>query len=136
MTSWPDQLYKLLPAVHQIRDAENGEALRAFLQIIGEQTQQIHEDIEQLYDNWFIETSDDWLCRIWVILSDFVAAEQRVNRPDAITPRGQLLNRFLYPRREIANLVRRRRRKEHCRFLRTWPMMYLAGRLELLNSHA
>jgi hypothetical protein len=111
MTSWPDQLYKLLPAVHQIRDAENGEALRAFLQIIGEQTQQIHEDIEQLYDNWFIETSDDWVVPYLGDLVGFRRSGAAGEPADAITPRGQLLNRFLYPRREIANLVRRRRRK-------------------------
>ncbi|MFO0979776.1 MAG: hypothetical protein U0996_25480 [Planctomycetaceae bacterium] len=111
MTSWPDQLYKLLPAVHQIRDAENGEALRAFLQIIGEQTQQIHEDIERLYDNWFIETSDDWVVPYLGDLVGFRRSGAAGEPADAITPRGQLLNRFLYPRREIANLVRRRRRK-------------------------
>lgn len=111
MKNWPDQLYRFLPAVHQIRDGEQREPLRAFLQIIGEQTQEIQDDIEQLYDNWFIETSEDWVVPYLGDLMGF-RRQGAVGEPaDAITPRGQLLNRFLYPRREIANLVRRRRRK-------------------------
>ncbi|HEY4263452.1 MAG TPA: hypothetical protein VGM98_25035, partial [Schlesneria sp.] len=109
--NWSDRLYRLLPAVHQIRDGQQREPLRAFLQIIGEQTQQIQDDIERLYDNWFIETSDDWVVPYLGDLVGFRRSGAAGEPADAITPRGQLLNRFLYPRREIANVVRRRRRK-------------------------
>ncbi len=56
-----DRLYELLPAIYRIRDAEQGEPLRALLQVIGEQVNLVEEDIARLYDNWFIETCEDWV---------------------------------------------------------------------------
>src|SRR5687768_15481874 len=57
----PDRLYALLPAIHRLRDAERGYPLRALLRVIGEQVDVLENDIAQLYDNWFIETCDDWV---------------------------------------------------------------------------
>ncbi|MBC7819605.1 MAG: hypothetical protein IAG10_22210 [Planctomycetaceae bacterium] len=73
--------------------------------------QELQDDIEQLYDNWFIETSDDWVVPYIGDLVGFRRTSAAGEPADAVTDRGRLLNRFLYPRREIANLVRRRRRK-------------------------
>lgn len=56
-----DRLYKLLPAVYRIRDAKQKEPLRALLQIIEEQVKAIEEDIDGLYNDWFIETCADWV---------------------------------------------------------------------------
>jgi hypothetical protein len=56
-----DRLYKLLPAIHRIRDAEHGEPLRALLGVMEEQLQELEQDIGGLYDDWFIETCDEWL---------------------------------------------------------------------------
>ena len=100
-----------MPAVHQIRDSENGEHAPRFSTLIGEQTQQLQDDVDQLYDNWFVETCDDWIVPYIGDLVGFRRSGAAGEPADAITPRGQLLNRFLYPRRKIANLVRRRRRK-------------------------
>ena len=111
MTSWSNQIYRLLPAVHQIRDGEQGEPLRAWLTLVGEQVQDLQDDIERLYDNWFIETSEDWVVPYIGDLVGFRRTSAAGEPGDAVTARGRLLNRFLYPRREIANLVRRRRRK-------------------------
>lgn len=57
----PDQLYERLPAVYRIRDAEQGYPLRAFLRIIASQVNIVKEDIDLLWDNFFIETCDDWV---------------------------------------------------------------------------
>lgn len=111
MIPWPEQLYRLLPAVHQIRDGDRGEPLRQFLAVIGEQVQSIDDDIGQLYDNWFIETCQDWVVPYLADLVGFRRVADAGHPSDAIGPRAQGLNRALYPRREIANLVRRRRRK-------------------------
>lgn len=50
-----------LPAFYRERDAEMGGPLRALLEVIAEQGAVLEEDITRLYDNWFIETCDDWL---------------------------------------------------------------------------
>ncbi|CAD5108257.1 hypothetical protein [Zestomonas carbonaria] len=56
-----DYLLARLPAFYRERDAELGGPLRALLEVIAEQGAVLEEDIERLYDNWFIETCDDWL---------------------------------------------------------------------------
>jgi len=56
-----DFLFSRLPAFYQQRDAEQGGALRALLSVIAEQGAVLDDDISRLYDNWFIETCDDWL---------------------------------------------------------------------------
>ena len=52
-----DRLYQLLPAIYRIRDAEEGEPLRALLALIDEEFARVEEDVARLYDNWFIETA-------------------------------------------------------------------------------
>jgi hypothetical protein len=56
-----NHLYNLLPAIYRIRDAEQGEPLRALLEIIDEQVQAVQDDIDDLYDDWFIETCSEWV---------------------------------------------------------------------------
>jgi len=56
-----ERLYDLLPAIQKLRDAGNGEPLRALLSIIDSQVDRIDGDIARLYDNWFIETCDEWV---------------------------------------------------------------------------
>lgn len=55
------RLYELLPAIYRLRDADNGDALRAILQVIGREIEIVEADITQLYDNWFIETCAEWV---------------------------------------------------------------------------
>jgi hypothetical protein len=54
-------LFSLLPAVHRLRDAAQGDPLRALLNVIGREVQRVEDDIGGLYDNWFIETCDEWV---------------------------------------------------------------------------
>ena len=56
-----DFLLARLPAFYRQRDAELGGPLRALLSVMAEQGQVLEDDIARLYDNWFIETCDDWL---------------------------------------------------------------------------
>ncbi len=56
-----DRLYNLLPSIYRIRDAEKGEALRSLLSIIEEQVEAVRNDIDGLYQDWFIETCADWV---------------------------------------------------------------------------
>jgi hypothetical protein len=56
-----DKLYELLPAVHRIRDAEQGEPLRQLIEVIAGQTAVLEENLAQLYDNNFVETAAPWV---------------------------------------------------------------------------
>ncbi|MDX1530746.1 MAG: phage tail protein, partial [Rhodothermales bacterium] len=62
-----DTLYRLLPAVYRIRDAEQardpeeGGPLRALIDVLAQQAAVVERDIDRLYDNWFIETCDEWV---------------------------------------------------------------------------
>ncbi|MEU4351810.1 hypothetical protein [Streptomyces sp. NPDC023838] len=107
----PDELYALLPAVHRRRDEQQGGPLRALLTVVAEQAAVVHEDIEGLYDNWFIETCDDWVVPY---LGDLVGYEILPRIAAALsddTPRATGLPAAAVPRRDVADTVTHRRRK-------------------------
>jgi len=58
-----DRLYKLLPALYQLRDNEpaQAEALRALMALIEQQFLTLEADVDQLYDDAFIETCQEWV---------------------------------------------------------------------------
>lgn len=56
-----ERLYGLLPAIYRIRDAEQGEPLRALVAVLAEQLGVLEEDLAQLYDDQFIETCAPWV---------------------------------------------------------------------------
>ena len=55
------KLYDLLPAAYRVRDAEAGEPLRALMAIIEEQALALKQNIDELYDDLFIETCAEWV---------------------------------------------------------------------------
>lgn len=57
----PDFLYRLLPRILRNQDAGQGEPLRALMRVLNRQYDLLHRDVEGLYDNWFIETCDEWV---------------------------------------------------------------------------
>jgi hypothetical protein len=61
MTLDADFLWSRLPAFYQARDAEQGGTLRALLEVMAGQGALLEADIARLYDNWFIETCEDWV---------------------------------------------------------------------------
>ncbi len=106
-----DRLYKLLPYIYQLRDAEQGEPLRALLQVIAEQVNIVEADIEQIYDNWFIETCEDWAVPYLGDLIGYTQINEGNEPVDISTPEGQLKNALVVPRRDVANTIHYRRRK-------------------------
>lgn len=68
----PERLYALLPAIHRVRDAERGQVLRALLAVLETELEAVRQDVEGLYDDWFIET-----CAPWVVpyLADLLGLE-------------------------------------------------------------
>lgn len=55
-----DTLYQLLPAVHRLRDADEGEPLKPLIGVLAREGAVIEENIEQLLDDLFIETCAPW----------------------------------------------------------------------------
>ncbi|WP_297324626.1 hypothetical protein [Nitrosomonas sp.] len=111
MNTNPDRLYELLPAIYRIRDAEQGEPLKALLQVISEQVNLVEADIAQLYENWFIETCEDWVVPYIADLIGYQLIHEAGEPADIKTKHGQLRNKILIPRREVANTIRYRKRK-------------------------
>jgi uncharacterized repeat protein (TIGR01451 family) len=107
----PDRLFDLLPVVHRQRDVEQGFPLRSLLQVINEQVDVVEDNIDQLYENWFIETCEDWVVPYIGELIGFRTVHEAGDPGDVTTAREQLLNKILIPRREVANTLRYRRRK-------------------------
>lgn len=101
----PDRLYDLLPALYRQRDADQGEPLRALLQVIAGQVDLVEADIAQLYDNWFIETCADWVVPYIGDLLGYQALH-----PSGATGNAALA-RVLVPRADVAHTVRARRGK-------------------------
>jgi len=61
MSATSDRLYKLLPAIYRMRDSDQGEPLRALLSLIEGEYDAVEQDIGELYENWFIETCQEWV---------------------------------------------------------------------------
>ena len=103
----PDQLARLLPVYIRTRDAEAGSPLRALLAVIAEQADIVSGDLDQLYDDWFVETCQDWVLPYLGDLVGYRTAPGLAGPAPTVRPRAIGLDR----RRDIANTVASRRRK-------------------------
>ncbi|HEU4711223.1 MAG TPA: hypothetical protein VFS76_06635 [Pyrinomonadaceae bacterium] len=104
-----DRLYRLMPVVYRQRDEELGGALRDLLRVISEQVNVVEENILQLYENWFIETCQDWTVPYIGELIGYTPVHE-AGEPGR-TPADQPRNRILIPRREVATTIQSRRRR-------------------------
>jgi hypothetical protein len=120
----PDRLYDLLPAIYRLRDADRGYPLRDLLRVVARQVDIVENDITQLYDNWFIETAQDWAVPYIADLVGYTPVHA-AGDPAASAPEE---NRILIPRREVANTIAYRRRRgtlsvleDLARSVAAWP---------------
>jgi hypothetical protein len=92
------QLFSLLPAVYRTRDAQNGGPLQALFAVMAAQSGIVEENIQQLYDDQFIET-----CANWVIpyIGDLVGYNSIY----------EVVSASFDSRAEVANTISYRRRK-------------------------
>jgi hypothetical protein len=116
-SSRADRLYDLIPVVYRLRDANLGYPLKALLHVIAEQVNLLEDDIAQLYENWFIETCQDWVVPYVGALVGYRPLFDLNETGDVLTPQGQARNRILIPRAEVANTIGFRRRKGTVRLL-------------------
>jgi len=98
-------LFELLPAIHRIRDAEIAQAeglergpLEELIAVFAEQVGIAQENLEQLYDDLFIETCADWVV---AYIGDLIGYE----------PLHQVVPSLASPRAEVAHTIALRRRK-------------------------
>jgi hypothetical protein len=59
--AYTERLYQLLPAILRLKDNDEGQPLRALLALIEQELDLVEGDIEGLYENWFVETADEWV---------------------------------------------------------------------------
>jgi hypothetical protein len=106
-----DRLYNLLPTIYRLRDAERNYPLRALLGVIAEQVDLVEADIAQLYENWFIETCQDWVVPYIGDLIGYELIHEAGEPGDAGSAAGQARNKILISRRDVADTIHNRRRK-------------------------
>lgn len=99
-------LYRLLPAIHRIRDANLAQAAgiergpaEDLLAVLAEEIGILEENLEQLYDDLFIETCADWVVPY---IGDLIGYESL----HGVAPRI-----IASPRAEVAHTIALRRRK-------------------------
>jgi len=93
-----ESLYRLLPAVHRLRDDAQGNQLRQLIGLIARELGVLEENIEQLYDDQFIETCEEWVAPY---IGELVGYR----------PLHGVAPRVASPRAEVANTIKFRRRK-------------------------
>jgi len=92
------RLYELLPAIYRARDAERGGPLQALLAVIAGEVAVLEENLEQLYDDQFIET-----CAEWVVpyVGDLVGCRPLHGiSPGVASPRAEVAHTIGYRRRK------------------------------------
>ena len=94
-----DTLYNLLPAVYRLRDAAEGEPLRALLAVAEAEFDLLKADIQGLYGNWFVETCDEWVVPY---IGDLLGVRgmQPVGSGKQFSQRGFVANTLAYRRRK------------------------------------
>lgn len=102
MNTAKQTLYDLLPAIHRLRDAENNDALKSYLQVFEQQIAILQENIDQLYDDQFIETCEDWVVPY---IGDLIGYKPLHNI------QSKQVSLRLSQRAEVANTLAYRRRK-------------------------
>jgi len=92
-------IYELLPAFYRIRDAEQGEPLKALIEIIAREAKITEENIAQLYANWFIETCEEWVVPY---IGDLMGVKgmHSITGSKAISQRAYVANTLSYRRRK------------------------------------
>lgn len=110
-----DSLYRLLP--EELRRLDELEAdgrtlhpLHDLTAVVQEQIDLLAEDIDLLYEGWFVETCPPWVLPYLAALVGEQVPRSLGPEPDE-PDRALARARLMVPRRLVANALRRRRRK-------------------------
>ena len=98
-----DRLYSLLPAIYRQRDAEQGEPLRSLLAAFAQEFAALEENVEQLYDDQFIETCADWVAPY---IGDLIGYRPLHGvSPEISSPRAEVAHTIAFRRRKGTALM-------------------------------
>lgn len=98
-----ERLYHLLPSIYRQRDAVQGEPLRALLAVMETELQAIEADIEGLYENWFIETCEEWVVPY---IADLLGVSSLSDRESTrLSHRSYVANTIAYRRRKGVSAI-------------------------------
>jgi hypothetical protein len=98
-----ERLYALLPAVYRLRDVEQGKPLQALLAAFAGQFAALEENLEQLYDDQFIETCAEWVAPY---IGDLIGYRPLHGAaPKVASPRAEVANTIAYRRRKGTALM-------------------------------
>ena len=104
------QMLELLPTIHRIRDAEiaaksnrDQGPLEELIAIIAEQVALMEENIEQSYDDLFIETCKDWVTSYIGDVIGYQSLHGMV--PDVASPRAEVAHTIALRRRKGTAVV-------------------------------
>jgi hypothetical protein len=98
-----ERLYTLLPAVYRLRDADQGEPLRALLDAFAQEFAALADNVEQLYDDQFIETCAEWVTPYIGDLIGYRSLHGQV--PQIASPRAEVANTIAFRRRKGTALM-------------------------------
>jgi hypothetical protein len=138
-----DRLYSLLPMTVRVRDvASVDQPLRSILSVISEQVDLVEGNISQLYDNWFIETCQEWVVPYIGDLIGYEVLHESGEPTESSSSEARALDRILVPRQDVGNTVHARRRKgtlgvllELARDVAGWPAIAVEfGRLASITQ--
>jgi hypothetical protein len=90
-------VYDLLPVIHRIRDAERGLPLQALLEVTETELAQLRDDVDGLYDDWFVETCAEW---VLPYIGDLLGVQGLRPVPAASGLRKLVANTIQYRRRK------------------------------------
>jgi hypothetical protein len=119
-----DELMKLLPAVYRIRDDAQGGPLAGLMDLLAGQARVVHDDIAQLYENWFIETCQEWAVPY---IGDLLGVKGLHALGGAFSQRARVANTLLYRQRKgTASML-----EQLARDTTLWPAKVLEFFLDL-----
>ena len=97
MTITGEDLYTLLPGALRTADQAAGGMVQALLEVLAEQLDAVDADIEQMGEDWFIETCAAWVVPyVGELLGEHLVAEVE----GLATPRARIANTIGYRRRK------------------------------------
>ncbi len=91
-------LYDRIPEIYRELDEDQGWPLKALVSLLQDEYDTLHANIEDLYDNWFIETCDPWLVPYIAGLLDVRGVDGGQN--DVVSQRSRVGNTLRYRRRK------------------------------------